>query len=128
MSADEGEGGPPCEEDGGGGRAGGGGAFGVSGRDGGSDWSLSLMGVWKPRGEAGLWGVWYPRLCSSESPLTSGTCSDWPGCVSSSSSSSSSLSSSSDCVELRNAQIIGKFLDFAKNFIQITSYKSYRIS
>lgn len=40
-------------------------------------------GVWKPRGEAGLSGVWYPRD-ASESPRTRGTCSDC--CVSSSSS------------------------------------------
>lgn len=58
IRAEDGEGGPPCEL--GGGRAGrvkgrrtGG---GVGAREGGAEGSLS--GVWKPRGEAGLSGVW----------------------------------------------------------------------
>lgn len=74
MRADEGEGGPPWEV--GGGRAGRGSGLrggGVRAGEGGAEASDS--GVWKPRGEAGLSGVWYPRD-ASESPRTSGTCSD----------------------------------------------------
>lgn len=90
ISADDGDGGPPCDTGAGGaGRAGrvgrvegGGGAVrtGVGGAEG------SLSGVWKPRGEAGLSGVWYPRAEVSDSPRTRATCSDSPAIVSSSSS------------------------------------------
>lgn len=86
MSADDGDGGPPWELVG---RAGKGISMVVGGpRSGEGGAEVSLVGVWNPRGEAGLSGVWYPRPDASESPRTSGTCSDSPGCVVHSSSSS----------------------------------------
>lgn len=73
----------------------------------------SLMGVWKPLGEAGLCGVWYPRSETSESPRTNGTLSDSPRCVSS--------SSSSDCAEQTQIFSDGGACDLVRMYLMYTT-------